>query len=72
MVSVTTDGPADRAGLQTDDVITSLGGTTVSSAGDISQTLARYSPGDTIPISWSDTSGQQHQATLQLGTSPLN
>lgn len=72
VVSVTTDGPADRAGLQTDDVITSLGGTTVSSAGDISQTLARYSPGDTIPISWSDTSGQQHQATLQLGTSPLN
>lgn len=72
VVSVTIDGPADRAGVQTGDVITSLGGATVSSAGDIAQTLARYSPGDSIAISWSDTSGQTHQTTLQLGTSPLN
>lgn len=72
VVSVTEDGPAARAGVTTGDVITALGGSTVSSAGDISQTLAGYSPGDKITIAWTDTGGQTHQATLQLGTSPLN
>ncbi len=62
--------PAAAAGLAQGDEITALGGQSVSTPEDISQTLVKYHPGDKISISWLDQSGQSHTATVTLTTGP--
>jgi len=62
--------PAANAGLTAGDTITALGGQSVSSANDIQQTLVKYHPGNSIPVSWVDQSGQSHTATVTLVTGP--
>jgi S1-C subfamily serine protease len=62
--------PAYAAGLTQGDVITSVAGQQVSSGTSIQQVLERYHPGDKISISWTDTSGQSHTATVTLANGP--
>jgi S1-C subfamily serine protease len=62
--------PAANAGLTAGDTITALGGQSVSSAGDIQQTLVNYHPGNSVSITWTDTSGQSHTANLTLVSGP--
>jgi S1-C subfamily serine protease len=62
--------PAAKAGLAANDTITSLGGQTVSSYSDISKILVKYHPGDSIQVSWVDTEGQSHTASLTLASGP--
>jgi S1-C subfamily serine protease len=62
--------PAANAGITAGDEITAVGGQSVSSAEDISAALVKYHPGDSITISWLDTSGQSHTATVTLANGP--
>ena len=62
--------PAAQAGLAQGDEITAVGGQSVSSAEDISHTLVKYHPGDSISISWVDQSGQSHTANVTLASGP--
>jgi S1-C subfamily serine protease len=62
--------PAAQAGLTQGDEITAVGGQSVSSAEDISHTLVKYHPGDSISISWVDQSGQSHTANVTLASGP--
>jgi S1-C subfamily serine protease len=62
--------PAAKAGLTAGDIITSLGGQSVSSANDIRQILVKYHPGNSIPITWLDQAGQSHTSTVTLATGP--
>ena len=62
--------PAAQAGLVAGDEITSLGGQSVSSASDIRQVLVKYHPGDSVSVSWIDTSGQSHTSTVTLANGP--
>ncbi len=62
--------PAAKAGLTAGDVITSVGGQSVSSASDVAHALVKYHPGDSISITWLDQSGQSHTATVPLATGP--
>jgi S1-C subfamily serine protease len=62
--------PAADAGLAAGDVITSIGGQTVSTAEEIAQALVKYHPGNSVSISWADSSGQSHTATLTLARGP--
>jgi S1-C subfamily serine protease len=63
-------GVAEQAGLAVGDVITSLAGRTVTSADDVSKILVSYHPGDSVQVGWTDTQGQSHTATIDLGTGP--
>ena len=65
-----TNGPAQEAGLAEGDVITSLGGATISSANDLTNAMSEYHPGDKVTIGWTDGSGQTHTATVQLTSGP--
>jgi S1-C subfamily serine protease len=65
-----TNGPAQEAGLAGGDVITSLGGQTISSANDLTNAISQYHPGDKVTIGWTDGSGQTHTATVQLTSGP--
>jgi S1-C subfamily serine protease len=62
--------PAANAGIGDGDVVTALDGKSVSTGTDISNILIGHHPGDTVSITWTDTSGQSHTATLTLGTGP--
>ena len=62
--------PAANAGLTQGDVITALGGQSVSTPEDISHVLVKYHPGDSISISWVDQAGQSHTANVTLANGP--
>jgi len=70
-ISGVVDGsPAAEAGLQAGDTITAVGGTTVDSADALSATLAERNPGDQVRVTWVDTTGTSHTATITLVAGP--
>jgi PDZ domain-containing secreted protein len=50
VVRLERDGPAARAGIQSDDTITAIGGARVESARDLRDQLLRYRPGDIVRL----------------------
>jgi len=62
--------PAASAGLVAGDVITSLGGNSVTAPSGLSLLIERYHPGDSVQLGWTDSSGHQHSATVQLSSGP--
>ena len=70
VASTVTNGPAQEAGLAEGDVITSLGGTTISTPNDLTNAISQYHPGNKVSIGWTDSSGQTHTATVQLSSGP--
>jgi len=70
-ISGVVDGsPAAEAGLQAGDTVTAVGGTTVDSADALSSTLAKHNPGDQVQITWVDSTGSTHSATITLVAGP--
>jgi S1-C subfamily serine protease len=67
---VESGSPADQAGLSAGDEITSLNGNNINSADDLSSVMERLHPGQTVELGWTDSSGQQHTAQVQLATGP--
>lgn len=61
---------ADNAGLAAGDVITAVGGHSVSSASDVRSALNGYHPGDEVSVTWTDQMGQSQTGTAVLGTGP--
>jgi S1-C subfamily serine protease len=61
---------AAQGGVQTGDVITALDGTSITSASDLSAALEGHHPGDTVQLTWTDTSGQSHTASITLASGP--
>ena len=70
LAGVASGTPAANAGLGQGDVITSLGGQSVSTGTDIEKILVGHHPGDTISIGWTDAYGQSHTATVTLTSGP--
>jgi S1-C subfamily serine protease len=72
VAGVLSGGAAESAGLAAGDVITSIDGTAVSSADDVSSTLSGYDPGDRVHVSWTTPDGTTDSATVTLGTGPAD
>jgi S1-C subfamily serine protease len=68
--TVIAGSPADKAGITAGDTITAFDGTSVSTAEGLQNLTHRRHPGDKVSISWTDTSGQSHTATVTLATGP--
>jgi S1-C subfamily serine protease len=64
--------PAEQAGLQAGDTITSVNGQTTGSADDLSSLIGAHNPGDKITLTWTDTAGQSHTETVTLATGPAD
>jgi S1-C subfamily serine protease len=62
--------PAATAGLAAGDVITSVAGQTVTSPTQISSILSSDHPGDKVSVTWTDTSGASHTASITLAAGP--
>lgn len=69
IVSVTPDGPAASAGLQSADVIVQFGDTPVTSAQSLENALLSARPGDTVPVTVYRGS-RQMKVDVKLGEQP--
>jgi S1-C subfamily serine protease len=65
-------GPAADAGITSGSVITAVGGTKVTTAASLKSALRGYQPGDKVSISWVDSNGSSHTATVTLATGPAD
>ncbi len=63
-------GPAAKAGIEQGDTITSLGGTSITSANDLTQAMSTHKPGDSVKVTWVDASGNQQTGTVTLSSGP--
>jgi S1-C subfamily serine protease len=62
--------PAQSAGIAKGEVITGLGGTTVTSPNSLTKAISQYHPGDTVKVTWTNPAGQSQSATVQLTSGP--
>ena len=62
--------PAASAGMTGGAVITAVNGQAVGSPDDLTRTLSRFHPGDTISVTWVSPSGQRSTSSLHLTAGP--
>jgi S1-C subfamily serine protease len=62
--------PAAAAGITGGAVITAVNAQAVSSPDDLTGTLSRFHPGDTVSVTWVSLSGQQTTSRLHLAAGP--
>jgi S1-C subfamily serine protease len=70
VAGVAPGGPAATAGLQRGDVITSVAGAGMSTLDGLSEEMTRLRPGQTVPVSYLTSGGQQHTVQVRLGSGP--
>ncbi len=70
IVKVTQGGAAQQAGLQPGDIITAIDGRATSSPSALAQVLAQLSPGQTVTVAITDSSGNQRKVHVTLGQLP--
>ena len=62
--------PAARAGMTAGAVITAVSGQPVRSPDDLMRVMARFRPGDTIFVSWTNPAGKQATSRIRLTEGP--
>jgi S1-C subfamily serine protease len=72
VAGVLSGGPAAAAGIAGGDVITSVGGTAVTSAASLGTAMAGYQPGDRVRVAWTTAAGAAHSVTVTLATGPAD
>jgi len=70
IVVVVPGGPAAQAGLTEGDTVTAVDGRSVTSPDSLTDLLLGEAPGASVQIQYLDLFGQQHSATVQLGSGP--
>jgi putative serine protease PepD len=69
IAEATAGGPAERAGLQSGDVVTKVGDTEVSSPDDVAQAIADNKPGDKVDVTVR-RGGDERTVEVTLGQRP--
>ncbi len=62
--------PAAAAGITVGSVITALDGTAISSNSALRNAIMAHNPGSSASVSWTDTAGASHTATVTLTSGP--
>jgi S1-C subfamily serine protease len=70
VVGVEAGSPADAAGIVPGDVIVAVGGQAVDSTTALRNIMGHHHPGDRVQLEWTDQSGSNHIASVQLVTGP--
>ena len=69
--AVTEDGPAEAAELRQGDVIVSVDGRDVVSAGSLQEMIATRQPGDEVTVGFY-RDGRAEETRIRLGEAPVN
>ncbi len=69
--TVASGSPAAKAGIADSDIITSVGGKTTSSVGELISWLAEAKPGQVVSVDWLHND-KPRQADITLGTQPAS
>jgi len=67
---VPANSPAYAAGLDRDDLVTRIGGSRITSQEEANAAIARFKPGDKVPVNYVDRIGAQLSTTVTLTESP--
>ena len=67
---VVSGGTASQAGITGGDVITTVNGQTVTSPAGLTQAMSAERPGQKVQLGWTDSSGDDHTATVVLQAGP--
>lgn len=70
VAGVASGSPADDAGLEEGDTITSAAGQAVDSGEALSTVIRAHRPGDKVALQWTDQSGDGHSTTVTLASGP--
>jgi len=70
VAKVQAGSPAAAAGLAAGDTITAIDGHAVNSVSDVVAALDAHHPGDSVTVTWVDSSGQRHGASVKLVAGP--
>jgi S1-C subfamily serine protease len=62
--------PAASAGLVAGDAIIAIDGVAVTSADGLLAAISSHKPGDSVRLTWTDSSGSTHSATVKLAQGP--
>jgi S1-C subfamily serine protease len=62
---------ASKAGLVAGDVITEIGGASVTDNTSLRDLIAPHHPGDTVSITWTDVRGASHTQDVTFGSGPV-
>jgi S1-C subfamily serine protease len=63
--------PAAGAGIEAGDTVTAIDGAQVSTSAALRAAVAAHSPGDRVSVTWTDTNGASHTATVTLAQGPV-
>ncbi len=72
VVTVVSGTPAEDAGIQVGDAITSFGGQPISTPEALTRLVQSERPGDQVEVGWVDVSGVNHQANITLASGPAD
>ena len=67
---VQSGSPAAKTGIAVGDVITAVNGSPISDSADLSTALVNMKPGQTVQLTWVNSSGNQQSASITLGNGP--
>lgn len=70
VVNVTEGDAAAAAGITAGDVVTSVAGIPVTTVATLNQVMQDRRPGDHVTVTWTDTHGGRHTATVILSAGP--
>jgi S1-C subfamily serine protease len=62
---------AAGTGIRAGDSVTAVDGVAVRKGAQLRAAVAAHAPGDQVSISWTDTNGDSHTATVTLGEGPV-
>jgi S1-C subfamily serine protease len=62
--------PAEALGLAIGDVITGIDGVSVANATQLTHEMQHLHPGQTVPLTWTNLSGQSQTSLITLATGP--
>lgn len=72
LVAGTVDGSAaESAGITRGSTITEFNGSRITTAAQLSKAVAAVDAGKSVSVSWTDTSGTRHTATVTLKEGPI-
>ncbi len=72
VVGVIAGTPAKASGITQGDVITAIGGQTVTSITDVTKIVMGFHPGQSVKVAWATPSGTTQSATITLAKGPAD